>query len=69
MHSQNTVLSKTETENFAFYQLFDELVAARKFSVKPPLNARDFVEFRFVRPTSNISFTAAFRCAKSRTTI
>jgi hypothetical protein len=42
------VLSKTETENFAFYQLYDELVAARKFTAKPPIKGHDFVEFRFV---------------------
>ncbi|KAI6211232.1 Guanylate cyclase [Aphelenchoides besseyi] len=43
VNTNHTTISKTETENFAFYQLNDELVAVRKFKSKPPLKSRDLM--------------------------
>ncbi|KAI6233991.1 Guanylate cyclase [Aphelenchoides fujianensis] len=53
VNTNHTTISKTETDNFAFYQLNDELVAVRKFKSKPPLKSRDLVEFRFMRQIEN----------------
>lgn len=55
LHIQGAIPSKTDTANFAFYQLYDELVAARRFTVRLPL--KDFAEFRLVTSLRRIAIT------------